>query len=186
MAKISSVIDLFGPYELLNFTLVGPYANIAKLSINIDGVKSFTFQEMALTTQNFSSSGVVGRGVYGKVYKVILWNGTVVAVKRAEEGSLHGEKEFLMEIELLSRLHHRNLVSLVGHCDEEQEQMLVYEFISRGTLRDWLNAKLGESLCFRMRLNVALDSAKGILYIHTEASRPIFHRDINKLLDLIN
>ncbi|PWA46796.1 leucine-rich repeat protein kinase family protein [Artemisia annua] len=159
---------------------------LAKLSINIDGVKSFTFQEMALATQNFSSSSVVGRGGYGKVYKGILWDGTVVAIKRAEEGSLQGEKEFLTEIELLSRLHHRNLVSLVGYCDEEQEQMLVYEFISRGTLRDWLNAKSGESLSFRMRLNAALDSAKGILYLHTEANPPIFHRDIktsNILID---
>ncbi|GKC05052.1 probable LRR receptor-like serine/threonine-protein kinase isoform X1 [Tanacetum coccineum] len=78
--------DLFGPYELFNFMLVGPYANIAKLSINFVGVKSFTFQEMALATQNFSSSSVVSRGGYGKVYKRILWDGTVVAIKRAEEG----------------------------------------------------------------------------------------------------
>ncbi|GJV46019.1 probable LRR receptor-like serine/threonine-protein kinase isoform X1 [Tanacetum coccineum] len=194
--------DLFGPYELLNFTLVRPYANMiidtprkgiskavlvtvvavavafAKFSINIDGVKSFSFQEMTLATQNFSSSSVVGRGGYGKVYKGILWDGTVVAIKLAEEGSLQGEKEFLAEIELLSRLHHRNLVSLVGYCGEEQEKMLVYEFISRGTLRDRLTAKSGESLSFRMRLNVALDSAKGILYLHTEANPPIFHRDI--------
>nr|GEU65775.1 probable LRR receptor-like serine/threonine-protein kinase At1g06840 isoform X2 [Tanacetum cinerariifolium] len=159
---------------------------LTKLSITIDNVKSFSFQEMALATQNFSSSSVVGRGGYGKVYKGISWDGTVVAIKRAEEGSLQGEKEFLTEIELLSRLHHRNLVSLVGYCDEEKEQMLVYEFISRGTLRDWLNAKSGESLSFRMRLNVALDSAKGILYLHTEANPPIFHRDIktsNILID---
>ena len=80
---------------------------------------------MALATQNFSSSSVVDGGSYGKVYKGILWDGTVVAIKRAEEGSLQGEKEFLTEIELLSRLHHRNLVSLVGYCDEEQEHVLV-------------------------------------------------------------
>ncbi|GKA41608.1 probable LRR receptor-like serine/threonine-protein kinase isoform X2, partial [Tanacetum coccineum] len=126
---------------------------------------------MALATQNFSSSSVVGRGGYGKVYKGILWAGTVVSIKRAEEGSLQGEKEFLTLIELLSRLHHRNLVSLVGNCQEEQEQM-VYEFISRETLCDWLNAKSGESLSFRMKLNVALDSAKDILYLHTKANPP--------------
>lgn len=78
---------------------------------------------MAIATQNFSNSTLVGRGGYGKVYKGILWNNTTVAIKRAEEGSLQGEKEFLTEIELLSRLHHRNLVSLVGYCDEEQEQV---------------------------------------------------------------
>ncbi|GKC68332.1 probable LRR receptor-like serine/threonine-protein kinase isoform X2 [Tanacetum coccineum] len=162
---------------------------LAKLSINIDDVKSFSFHKMALANQNFSSSSVVGRGGYANVYKGILWDGTVVAIKRAEERLLQGEKEFLTEIELLPRLHHRNLVSLVGYCDEEQEQMLVYEFISRGTLRDRLNAKSRESLSFRMRLNVALDSTKGILgilYLHTEAKPPIFHRDIktsNILID---
>ncbi|KAI3805839.1 hypothetical protein L1987_21726 [Smallanthus sonchifolius] len=230
--------DLFGPYELLNFTLVGPYAHLnvetpkkfiskgviitavvvavvcallvssvltvvikkheryrhtssrksllSKLSIKMDGVKSFTFREMATATESFSDSSLVGRGGYGKVYKGILWDNTTVAIKRAEEGSLQGEKEFLTEIEILSRLHHRNLVSLVGYCDEEQEQMLVYEFMARGTLRDWLNARSGETLSFRMRLQVALDSAKGILYLHTEADPPIFHRDIkstNILLD---
>ncbi|GJV46021.1 probable LRR receptor-like serine/threonine-protein kinase isoform X1, partial [Tanacetum coccineum] len=171
--------DLFGPYELLNFTLVRPYANMiidtprkgiskavlvtvvavaVACALLISSVltvvikkrhekyketssrkSSSNFQEMALATQNFSSSSVVGRGGYGKVYKGILWDGTVVAIKHAEEGSLQGEKEFLAEIELLSRLHHRNLVSLVGYCGEEQEKMLVYEFISRGTLRDRLN-----------------------------------------------
>ncbi|KAD6120278.1 hypothetical protein E3N88_11549 [Mikania micrantha] len=184
--------DLFGPYELLNFTLVGPYANLnlgthkkgiskgvlvttvavaivcaifvssiltvvikkqheryrhtssrkallSKLSIKMDGIKSFTFRQMATATENFSDSRFIGRGGYGKVYKGILHDNTMVAIKRAEEGSLQGEKEFLTEIEILSRLHHRNLVSLVGYCDEEQEQMLVYEFMPRGTLRDWLN-----------------------------------------------
>lgn len=81
---------------------------------------------MALATSNFSSSSQVGQGGYGKVYKGILADGTVVAIKRAQEGSLQGEKEFLNEIELLSRLHHRNLVSLIGYCDEESEQVYFY------------------------------------------------------------
>lgn len=78
---------------------------------------------MALATQNFDNSSLVGRGGYGKVYKGILADGTVVAIKRAQEGSLQGEKEFLTEIELLSRLHHRNLVSLIGYCGEEGDQV---------------------------------------------------------------
>ncbi|KAK9266515.1 hypothetical protein L1049_005520 [Liquidambar formosana] len=231
--------DLFGPYELLNFTLLGPYSNLnaetqrttiskgilvaivlgavacavvvsavvtllfarkhakyrhnlskkhfsSKISMKIDGMKSFTFKEMALATDNFSSSTEVGQGGYGKVYKGILADNTVVAIKRAGEGSLQGQKEFLTEIVLLSRLHHRNLVSLIGYCDEEGEQMLVYEFMPNGSLRDWISATAKENLNFGMRSRIALGSAKGILYLHTEAQPPIFHRDIkasNILLD---
>lgn len=94
--------------------------------MKLDGVKDFTFREMATATNDFTSSSVVGEGGYGKVYRGVLANGTVVAIKRAQEGSLQGEREFLTEIELLSRLHHRNLVSLIGYCDEKGEQ--VFQF----------------------------------------------------------
>lgn len=87
-------------------------------------MKDFTYGEMALATNNFNDSAEVGQGGYGKVYKGILADGTVVAIKRAQEGSLQGQKEFFTEIELLSRVHHRNLVSLIGYCDEEGEQVL--------------------------------------------------------------
>jgi serine/threonine protein kinase len=78
---------------------------------------------MAAATNDFTDSAQVGQGGYGKVYKGNLTDGTAVAIKRAHEGSLQGSKEFCTEIELLSRLHHRNLVSLVGYCDEEDEQV---------------------------------------------------------------
>lgn len=110
--------------------------------MKIEGVKSFTYAELSLATENFSSSTQIGQGGYGKVYKGILGDGTAVAIKRAQEGSLQGEKEFLTEIELLSRLHHRNLVALVGFCDEEGEQMLVYEYMEHGTLRDNISGML--------------------------------------------
>ncbi|KAI3461742.1 hypothetical protein Pfo_018405 [Paulownia fortunei] len=158
----------------------------SRLSIKIDGVKDFTYGEMALATNDFNSSTVVGQGGYGKVHRGVLADGTIVAVKRAQEGSLQGEKEFLTEIELLSRLHHRNLVSLIGYCDEEGEQMLIYEFMPNGTLRDHLSGKSKVPLTFAMRVKIALGSARGILYLHTEANPPIFHRDIkatNILLD---
>jgi serine/threonine protein kinase len=95
----------------------------SKISIKVDGVRSFNYEEMTLVTNNFSQSAQVGQGGYGKVYKGNLPDGTVVAIKRAQEGSLQGEKEFLTEIQLLSRLHHRNLVSLIGYCDEDGEQV---------------------------------------------------------------
>ncbi|CAN1200630.1 Probable LRR receptor-like serine/threonine-protein kinase At1g06840 [Linum perenne] len=232
--------DLFGPYELLHFSLLGPYSQMkledqrrnmskgviaaivvgaiacvvglfaiaallvarrnaryrhklsrrrlsSKASMTIEGVREFSFKEMDMATDNFSSSSVVGRGGYGKVYRGILGDKTVVAIKRAEEGSLQGQKEFLTEIKLLSRLHHRNLVSLIGYCDEEGEQMLVYEFMPNGTLRDWLCGKSKEKILnFGRRVSIAVGSAKGILYLHREANPPVFHRDIkatNILLD---
>lgn len=100
--------------------------------MKIDGLKSFTFEEMAQATNDFNNSAQVGQGGYGKVYKGILAAGTVVAIKRAQQGSLQGSKEFFTEIELLSRLHHRNLVALLGYCDEEDEQ--VYLFFSFNTV----------------------------------------------------
>ncbi|CAK7323475.1 unnamed protein product [Dovyalis caffra] len=169
-----------------DYRAVSKRRRASKASMKIEGVKDFSYAEMALATNNFNSSSQVGQGGYGKVYKGILADGRAVAIKRAEEGSLQGEKEFLTEIELLSRLHHRNLVSLIGYCDEEGEQMLVYEFMANGTLRDNLSAKAKEPLSFATRLRIALASAKGILYLHTEADPPIFHRDIkasNILLD---
>jgi serine/threonine protein kinase len=78
---------------------------------------------MAHATNNFSSSTLIGQGGYGKVYKGVFADGTLVAIKRAQEGSLQGSKEFFTEIELLSRLHHRNLVSLIGYCDDGDEQV---------------------------------------------------------------
>ncbi|XP_030967304.1 probable LRR receptor-like serine/threonine-protein kinase At1g06840 isoform X4 [Quercus lobata] len=166
--------------------VVSKRRHASRTTMKIDGVKDFTYGEMALATNNFDSSSQVGQGGYGMVYKGILADGTLVAIKRAQEGSLQGEREFLTEIELLSRLHHRNLVSLIGLCDEECEQMLVYEFMSNGTLRDHLSVKSKEPLSFAMRLKIALESSKGILYLHTEADPPIFHRDMkasNILLD---
>ncbi|GKV20760.1 hypothetical protein SLEP1_g30838 [Rubroshorea leprosula] len=91
-------------------------------SLKIDGVKSFTYGEYASATNNFDSSAQIGQGGCGKVYIGTLADGTIVAIKCAQEGLLQGEKEFLIEIRLLSRLHHRNLVSLLGYCDEEGEQ----------------------------------------------------------------
>ncbi|KAI7982829.1 putative LRR receptor-like serine/threonine-protein kinase [Camellia lanceoleosa] len=184
---LSAVVSLLmWRLHMNKYTAVSKRRRLSKIIIKIDGVKDFSYQEMALATNNFDASCQVGQGGYGKVYKGILADGTVVAIKRSLQGSLQGEKEFLTEIELLSRLHHRNLVSLLGYCDEEGEQMLVYEFMSNGTLRDHLSGAAKEPPGFAMRLRIALGSSKGIFYLHTEADPPIFHRDVkasNILLD---
>ncbi|MBA0628473.1 hypothetical protein Godav_023196 [Gossypium davidsonii] len=232
--------DTFGPYELIDFTLLGPYSNIdlqplesggiskgaltgiilgtisfvvaislaitvfiykrhtksghevskkqssGKVPIRTESVKEFSFVELEAATDGFKDNVRIGQGGYGKVYKGILANGTVVAVKRAQQGSLQGQTEFITEIQLLSRLHHRNLVSLIGYCSEQDEQMLVYEFMPNGSLHDLLSDRYRHTLSFPMRMRIALGSAKGILYLHNEAYPPIIHRDIkanNILLD---
>ncbi|GKV09586.1 hypothetical protein SLEP1_g21064 [Rubroshorea leprosula] len=184
---LSTVISLIIFRKRLRaYHVVSKRHRASRALLKIDGVKSFTYGELALATNNFDLTAQIGRGGYGNVYRGTLANGTIVAIKRAHERSLQGEKEFLTEIQLLSRLHHRNLVSLVGYCDEEGEQMLVYEYMSNGTLRDHLLGKVKEPLSFAKRLRIALGSSKGILYLHTEVDPPIFHRDIktsNILLD---
>ncbi|KAF5737306.1 putative LRR receptor-like serine/threonine-protein kinase [Tripterygium wilfordii] len=233
--------DTFGPYDLLNFTFLGPYEKFdleplksaglskgaligivigsfsggvaiflviavlfrksharhqnktsrkqkfSKIPFRTGNIKEFDFKELELATGNFSITTQIGQGGYGKVYRGTVADGTVVAIKRAQQLSLHGQKEFFTEIEFLSRLHHRNLVSLVGYCHEEDEQMLVYEFMPNGSLHDILSGRFKKTLNFAMRLHIAMGSAKGILYLHTEADPPIIHRDIkatNILLDL--
>lgn len=97
--------------------------------MKINGVRGFSFDELEKAASNFAGTNQIGRGGYGKVYKGILADGTVVAIKRAEQGSLQGQREFFTEIELLSRLHHRNLVSLIGYCDEQSEQVQSQTFL---------------------------------------------------------
>jgi serine/threonine protein kinase len=109
-----------------------------------------------------------------------------VAVKRAQKESMQGAHEFKTEIEILSRVHHRNLVNLVGFCYEQGEQMLVYEFMVNGTLRDWLLGKMKEPLDWNRRLQIAVGSARGLTYLHENIDQPIIHRDVksaNILLD---
>ncbi|KAG7533610.1 Leucine-rich repeat [Arabidopsis thaliana x Arabidopsis arenosa] len=150
------------------------------------GAKAFTFDELKKCTDNFSEANDVGGGGYGKVYRGILPNGQLIAIKRAQQGSLQGGLEFKTEIELLSRVHHKNVVRLLGFCIDRNEQMLVYEYISNGSLKDSLSGKSGIRLDWTRRLKIALGSGKGLAYLHELADPPIIHRDIksnNILLD---
>ncbi|KAL5720655.1 hypothetical protein ACHQM5_013301 [Ranunculus cassubicifolius] len=152
----------------------------------LKGARWFSYDELKKSTNNFQDKNEVGTGGYGKVYRGLLSNGKVVAVKRAKQGSMQGGHEFKTEIELLSRVHHKNLVSLIGFCFEQGEQMLVYEFIVNGTLRDSLSGKSGIHLDWKKRLLITLGSARGLTYLHKHANPPIIHRDIkssNILLD---
>ncbi|KAL3506931.1 hypothetical protein ACH5RR_032313 [Cinchona calisaya] len=152
----------------------------------LKGARWFSYDELKKSTNNFSDNNEIGSGGYGKVYRGMLPSGQVVAIKRAQQGSMQGGLEFKTEIELLSRVHHKNLVGLVGFCFEQGEQMLVYEFMPNGTLRESLSGKSGIYLDWKRRLRVALGSARGLTYLHELANPPIIHRDVkstNILLD---
>ncbi|EPS73566.1 hypothetical protein M569_01190 [Genlisea aurea] len=155
----------------------------------LQGAKYFSFDEVKQYTRNFSSVNVIGSGGYGKascVYRGILPGGQLVAIKRAVHGSMQGGLEFKTEIELLSRVHHRNLVSLVGFCFDQGEQMLVYEYIANGTLKTILSGISGIRLWWSRRIKIGLGVARGLHYLHELADPPIIHRDIkssNILLD---
>ncbi|XXG87045.1 hypothetical protein AAC387_Pa11g1831 [Persea americana] len=152
----------------------------------LKGARWFSYDELKKCTNNFLEDNELGSGGYGKVYRGILPTGQLLAIKRAQQGSMQGGLEFKTEIELLSRVHHKNLVSLLGFCFEQGEQMLVYEFIPNGSLKESLTGKSGVRLDWKRRLRVALGSARGLAYLHELASPPIVHRDIksnNILID---
>ncbi|KAF0926359.1 hypothetical protein E2562_023077 [Oryza meyeriana var. granulata] len=152
----------------------------------IKSARCFTLEDLKLSTNDFREINAIGAGGYGTVYRGKLPDGQLIAIKRSKQGSMQGGLEFKTEIELLSRVHHKNLVGLVGFCFEKGERMLVYEFIPNGTLSEALYGIKGVQLDWSRRLKIALDSARGIAYLHDHANPPIIHRDVkstNILLD---
>ncbi|XP_022152411.1 probable leucine-rich repeat receptor-like protein kinase At5g49770 isoform X2 [Momordica charantia] len=168
------------------FALWAPSGDDSGGAPQLKGARWFSYDELKKCTNNFSMSNEIGSGGFGKVYRGVLVDGKVVAIKRAQQGSMQGGLEFKTEIELLSRVHHKNLLGLIGFCFEQGEQMLVYEFMPNGTLRQSLAGKSGIYLDWKRRLRIALGSARGLTYLHELANPPIIHRDVkstNILLD---
>ncbi|KAM7263961.1 hypothetical protein ACFE04_001644 [Oxalis oulophora] len=147
---------------------------------------TFAYDELAVATGNFCQENMVGQGGFGYVHKGVLPNGKEIAVKSLKSGSGQGEREFQAEVDIISRVHHRYLVSLVGYCIAGGQRMLVYEFVPNNTLEHHLHGKGLPVMEFSTRLKIALGSAKGLAYLHEDCHPRIIHRDIksaNILLD---
>ncbi|CAG7898020.1 unnamed protein product [Brassica rapa] len=147
--------------------------------------RSFTYEEVTVMTNNFEKT--LGEGGFGAVYHGNLNGNEQVAVKVLSQSSAQGYKQFKAEVDLLLRVHHINLVSLVGYCDEGQHLVLIYEYMSNGNLKQHLSREYATTpLSWANRLRIAAETAQGLEYLHIGCKPPMIHRDIkstNILLD---
>ncbi|GLT34004.1 hypothetical protein SLA2020_085520 [Shorea laevis] len=144
----------------------------------------FTYNELVQATNGFSEQNLLGEGGFGCVYKGVLTDGREVAVKQLKIGGGQGEREFRAEVEIISRVHHRHLVSLVGYCISEHQRLLVYDYLPNNTLHYHLHGR--PIMDWATRVKVAAGAARGIAYLHEDCHPRIIHRDIkssNILLD---
>ncbi|RVW91954.1 Serine/threonine-protein kinase-like protein ACR4 [Vitis vinifera] len=159
--------------------------------LKIRRAQTFTYDELERATGGFKEESQVGKGSFSCVFKGVLKDGTVVAVKRATMSSdmKKNSKEFHTELDLLSRLNHAHLLNLLGYCEEGGERLLVYEFMAHGSLHQHLHGKnkaLKEQLDWVRRVTIAVQAARGIEYLHGYACPPVIHRDIKSSNILID
>lgn len=158
--------------------------------------RAFTYDQLAAATGDFRADCLLGEGGFGRVYRGRLDDGQLVAVKQLDLEGLQGDREFVVEVLMLSLLHHDNLVSLVGYCSHGHQRLLVYEYMALGSLADHLlllddrlatqRATARAALSWETRMRVALGAARGLEYLHETANPAVIYRDLkssNVLLD---
>ncbi|KAI5071013.1 hypothetical protein GOP47_0013264 [Adiantum capillus-veneris] len=147
----------------------------------------FTYKQLHFATSNFSSANMIGCGGFGSVYRGVLPDGRVAAIKQLDIAGKQGDHEFRVEVDLLSRLHSPYLLDLIGYCADQDHRLLVYEYMPKGSLQEhlYLDGK-SPNLDWGRRMRIALDAARGLEYLHELVNPPVIHRDFktsNVLLD---
>lgn len=156
--------------------------------VNMGWGRWYNLRELEIATRGFDDKCVIGRGGYGVVYRGVLPDGSVVAVKNLLDNKGQAEKEFKVEVEAIGKVRHKNLVGLIGYCAEGTRRLLVYEYIDNGNLEQWLHGEVGpvSPLTWDIRMKIAVGTAKGLAYLHEGLEPKVVHRDVkssNILLD---
>ncbi|KAJ9704803.1 hypothetical protein PVL29_003041 [Vitis rotundifolia] len=155
---------------------------------NIGWGRWYSLRELEMATNGFVEENVIGEGGYGVVYRGVLPDGSVVAVKNLLNNKGQAQREFKVEVEAIGKVRHKNLVGLVGYCAEGPQRMLVYEYVDNGNLEQWLHGDVGpvSPLTWDIRMKIAVGTAKGLAYLHEGLEPKVVHRDVkssNILLD---
>ncbi|KAK4349051.1 hypothetical protein RND71_031806 [Anisodus tanguticus] len=170
----------FGSGKLKAKNLLGSKEDVKDGESGQIAAKTFTFRELAAATRNFRGDCQLGEGGFGRVYKGRLDSNQIVAIKQLDRNGLQGNREFLVEVLMLSLLHHSNLVNLIGYCADGDQRLLVYEYMPLRSLDDHLHDLTPgkKVLDWNTRMKIAAGAAKGLEYLHDRASPPVIYRDL--------